>query len=263
MKPIGSQRGSQRFVRLLLALVLGVAAAVVALPAQAVDVYTTPGKHNHNGRLWNTECEMYSSNVERCRTDIWAYTVVLEGGRYVERAGWAFNNLTYKKSPRATWEAWSPLVTPGVHDVDGRLWKTECDTSWTGGNACRSMIFATVVEADGDSFKTTTKYVFNNIVHLSPVPCPVSQQLLRSGTNRSDAVIQGCERSAADTSWTAVDFSIAGADDEIVMATALFRLGSDGWIYKAHSGFASSGFCDWATAMKAPADLADHFPYCS
>ena len=187
----------RRLARVLLAAVIGLSGAAVATEANAQDdIYTTPGRHEYNGRLWNTTCEMYSSTVERCRTDIWAYTVELKDGRYAEKAGWAFNNLTYKRSPRATWNEWNALVTPGVHNVDGRLWKTECDTPWTGGNGCRSMIHATVIEKTDAGFRTVNKYVFNNIVHLSPVPCPVSQQLLRSGTNRSDAVIQGCERSA-------------------------------------------------------------------
>ena len=64
-----------------------------------VDVYITPGKHTVNGRQWSTTWA-YSSNVPRCRTEIWATQVAEKNGRYVTSNGWVFNNLTYKASPR-------------------------------------------------------------------------------------------------------------------------------------------------------------------
>lgn len=253
----------RRFARVLLAAVLGMAGAVVATDAQALDVYTTPGQHNHNGRLWKTECEPYSSTVDRCRTEIWAYTVELQNGRYVENAGWAFNNLTYKKSRRSTWQEWNPLVSPGTYEVDSRLWKTECDTQWTGNNACRSMIYATVIEKTAQGFRSVNKYVFNNIVHLTPISCPVSQQTLRTSTEQAGAVIQGCTRSASDPSWTAVDFVVPLGVDDNMMSTALFRSTASGWAYKAHSGLSATTFCGWVSQMGVPQDLAKHYPYCS
>ena len=254
-----------RMLRLVMVATLAMVAALAGTgTARAeVDVYTTAGQHTVNGRLWRTDCEMYSSSVERCRTEIWAYTVALEDGRYREKAGWAFNNLTYKKSPRAAWEVWNPLVTPGVHEIDGRMWKTECDTTWTGSNACRSQIYATIIEKTASGFRSVNKYVFNNIVHLRPVNCPVSQSAVRTGTKVAGAVIQGCERSAKDATWVAVDFAVTGEGDEAYLSTALLRQGGSGWVYRAHSGTNRVPFCDWAATMNVPSDLRDHFPYCT
>ena len=91
------------WLRLALATTMALGSAVVAPPASAapLDVYTTPGTHHHNGRVWRTACEKYSSSVERCRTEIEAPQVVYADGRFTERRGWAFNNLTYKPSPRS------------------------------------------------------------------------------------------------------------------------------------------------------------------
>src|SRR5690606_12303206 len=99
-------------------------------------------------------------------------------GRFVNKAQWAFNNLTYKNSPRSTWEEFNPLVTPGEHTVDGRRWKTECNTAWTGQNACRSQIWATVPELKNGRWQNVNKWVFNNIVHLTPINCPVTEKEL-------------------------------------------------------------------------------------
>ena len=111
------------------ALALTFAATGLAPQASAnFDVYTTEGTHTINGRQWRTACENYSTTVERCRTEIWANTITHEGGKYVEKAGWAFNNLTYKPSPRTKWAEWNTLVTPGEHNVDGRKMEDRGDT---------------------------------------------------------------------------------------------------------------------------------------
>src|SRR5690606_20558620 len=43
-------------------------------PNPQVDLYSTPGYHDVNGRRWFTICEPYSQTV-RCRTSIMATTV--------------------------------------------------------------------------------------------------------------------------------------------------------------------------------------------
>lgn len=147
------------------------AGMVVAQPARAdVNVYTTPGYHVVNGREWHTTCGPYSSNVDRCRAEIKATQTHYENGRYVTRTEYVFNNLTYLPAPRSVW-AGNPLATAGTFTIDGRQWKTECGTSWTGPNACRSFIWATVIEADrtssGTSYRRVSKWVFNNIVNFT------------------------------------------------------------------------------------------------
>lgn len=151
---------------------------VTAGPARAdVNVYTTPGYHTVNGRQWHTTCGPYSSVIDRCRADIWATQVQRVNGRYLSKTGWVFNNLTYLPAPRETWKG-NPLATPGTHTISGRQWKTECDTAWTGKNACRSFIWATVIEGtrttSGTTYRSVTKWVFNNIVLFSTSQTPSS-----------------------------------------------------------------------------------------
>ena len=159
------------WLRLALATTMALGPAVVAPPASAapLDVYTTPGTHHHNGRVWRTACEKYSSSVERCRTEIEATQVVYADGRFTERRGWAFNNLTYKPSPRSQWVG-NILATPGEHTVDGRRWKTECDTPWSGDGACRSSIWTDTFHRQGSGYVKSPTWVFNNIVHFRPEP---------------------------------------------------------------------------------------------
>ena len=162
----------KRVGRVFLAASLLATGLVATAPPAAkadFDVYTTPGTHNINGRQWRTTCGKYSSTVERCTTNIWATTVSYTGGRFVQSNGWVFNNLTYKPSPRATWKG-NPLATPGYHTIDGRRWYTECDTDWTGGNACRSLLEANIISRSGSSFRWEKKFIFNNIVRFTTAP---------------------------------------------------------------------------------------------
>ena len=152
--------------------VLGIVLGLIA-PQQAnadgSHVYTQPGQHHVNDRYWYTDCEMYSSNVVRCTTDIWATKPVLVNGRYQSQNGWVFNNLTYLPSARATWEG-NPLAETTEWTSDGRTWRTECNTETTGGNGCRSYIWTTLVQYVDGRFVTNTDWIFNNIVHFSAFP---------------------------------------------------------------------------------------------
>lgn len=171
------------------ALVAGVGIVVpVASPAQAApgdpvpasqDVYTTPGYHDVNGRRWHTTCEKYSTNVDRCRAEIWATQVKRVGASYQEVTGWFFNNLTYKPSPRQQWEG-NPLAANGVVNgklswtsTEGRQWKTECDTAETGRNGCRSYIMSkdiVVKTMTPRTYEQVDRWVFNNVVQFSVKP---------------------------------------------------------------------------------------------
>ncbi len=168
-------------LRLFLATALTATLAVAmqpTTPAAAVDVYTTPGPHFVNGREWHTTCGKYSTNVNRCRTDIKATTVTYEGGRYVQTTGFVFNNLTYLPAPRSTWKD-NPLGYTGKWTTeDGRQWRTECDTAVTGSNGCRTWVSATVIGVVKENPRTygrITKEIFNNIVQFSPPPPPPAE----------------------------------------------------------------------------------------
>lgn len=146
----------------------GIALAPNTVEANAaVDVYTTPGQHNVNGRLWKTKCEKYSSTVERCNTDIFASQVKKVNGKYEDTRGWVFNNLTYKPSNRNAWKGNPLSYNTSWTSKDNRKWKTECDTAKTGRNGCRSYILSTVpsLNKNGDvQFKS--QWVFNNMVRF-------------------------------------------------------------------------------------------------
>ncbi len=134
-------------------------------------VYTTAGSRTVNGRKWRTTCEDYSTTIVRCTATIWATTVTRVNGRFVQKNGWQFNNLTYLPSSRSQWRG-NPLATTGTFTSGGRQWKTSCGDSWTGPNGCRSFVMTDVIEAYKDSggnrkFRDARKWVFNNIVRFS------------------------------------------------------------------------------------------------
>lgn len=172
------------FKRLLVAAVTtvtGLAFAVVApqaAQAAGTDVYTTPGDHLVNGRYWNTECSMYSTNVVRCSTDIWADKVVKVGGSYVSHKGWVFNNLTYLSSAREQWAS-NPLgnTTNEWTASDGRKWRTECDTALTGRGGCRSYAQSDVVTEANGRFATRTQWQFNNMVQFASSSSPAVTEI--------------------------------------------------------------------------------------
>lgn len=135
------------------------------------DVYSVPGEHLVNGRRWRTECEPYSM-TQRCRTTILATQVQEVKGKFVVAQAWAFNNLTYLPSPRKGWKA-NPLGhTAAWTAIDGRKWRTECDTAVTGKNGCRSYTQARVITSTpkpggGYTYRWETKWIFNNMVRFS------------------------------------------------------------------------------------------------
>ena len=135
-----------------------------------IDIYSTPGYHDLNGRKWFTTCEKYSQTT-RCRTNIFATQVTQENGKFVSRNGWVFNNLTYLASPRSLWKN-NPLGNKGSWTAtDGRKWRTECDTPATGRNGCRSYAQAKVIgvapKGKGYTYEWSTQWVLNNIVRFS------------------------------------------------------------------------------------------------
>ena len=162
----------KRWVSTAIAIILTCAGLV--LPARsahaAVDVYTTPGYHDVNGRKWHTVCSPYSSTITRCRTEIWATRVTRVNGRYVPKTAWYFNNLTYVAAPRAAW-AGNNLGRHAFWTEGGRRWKTECDSATTGYNACRSYIWSSHVvakkTAKGWTYSTVNGWVINNMVRFT------------------------------------------------------------------------------------------------
>ncbi|MBB1510539.1 leucine-rich repeat domain-containing protein [Tessaracoccus sp. MC1756] len=185
--------GLRRLGALTASIVLAAAGmAMGSTPAQAtVDVYITPGTHTVNGRVWRTSCEPYSS-TERCRTEIQATVVKYEAGRFVPVNGWAFNNLTYKASPRSLWTG-NPIAANGKVEgtatwtsADGRQWRTECDTAVTGQGGCRSYIEASVIAKTAVGYEWRTQWLLNNMVRFSaPKPAAPTFDFIKDPALRS------------------------------------------------------------------------------
>ena len=260
------RRHPRHLIRLVAAIALSVGLLATGVQtSSALDVYTTPGKHQLNGRTWLTECAKYSSVVDRCTTRIWATTVSYDRktGTFSEKQAWAFNNLTYKKSARSAWVSFNPLVTPGEHTVSGRKWKTECDTAWTGSNGCRSQIWATVPEWKSGRWQNVNKWVFNNIVHVTPINCPVPQPQIRAMTGQKSIVTSACTVSKTNSKWLAANYVVTNPSGKLLMETAFFYKRSAGWGLEFKSNEGISNFCaELYRSSGAPLDLADAIPYC-
>ncbi|GAA4907600.1 hypothetical protein GCM10025789_28880 [Tessaracoccus lubricantis] len=147
----------------------------LSMDSKLFNVYVTPGTWDLNGRKWRTSCEPYSA-TDRCRTEIQATQILYQNGTFKRVDGWAFNNLTYKPSPRSLWKG-NPLGGNGTvgyagqwKAADGRQWRVECDTAASGRNGCRSYAMAKVAEptaAGAATYHVVDKWLFNNIVQFS------------------------------------------------------------------------------------------------
>lgn len=198
----------KRFLHLLLAGVVGATLAVAAAPSLAnaseADVYTTPGHHLESGRYWSTDCEMYSSSIVRCSTDIWATTYVNHEGSYYNHDAWTFNNLTYLPAPRAAWGN-NPLANDGSWTAaDGRKWRTECDTPATGSDGCRSYVMARMVVAQGSGHVVKDVEVLNNIIQfststLAPVTSVPAAATAPAGVPAASAFVPPVNTNPVDT----------------------------------------------------------------
>lgn len=173
----------KRALNIFLATIMGATLGLAVLPqeAQALEptVYNQPGDHFVNGRYWKTSCEMYSTVVVRCRTEIWATKVVEYKGNYYNHNGWVFNNLTYLPSGESQW-AGNPLALnkDPWYASDGRKWKTECNTPQTGQGGCRSFVWSSNVVSINGKFTRQSAWVFNNIVQFSTAILPPQTEIL-------------------------------------------------------------------------------------
>ena len=171
----------KRSLHIMLAVLMGAVFALVSTQSASAlqpTVYNQPGDHHVNGRYWKTTCDMYSSNVVRCTTNIWATKVVKANGTYYNHNGWVFNNMTYLPSSKASWGT-NPLAKPGSWTAkDGRQWKTECNNKTTGSNGCRSYARAKMVVKSGGKYVVKNDYVFNNIVQFSAKGVPAQTKIL-------------------------------------------------------------------------------------
>ncbi len=164
------------------AVIVAMASGVLVAHGDSTpSVYTTPGGQILNGRLWNTTCEKYSSDVMRCRANIWATTVTYKNGRYVQKTGWTFNNLSYLPAPRSSWVNNNLGRTNPAWTSAGRQWRTECDTAATGRGGCRSYMLvktvATVKSGAGNAYVNKDAWVFNNLVLFSSATVPAVSKI--------------------------------------------------------------------------------------
>ncbi|MDO5734973.1 MAG: hypothetical protein Q4P15_00700 [Propionibacteriaceae bacterium] len=68
------------------------------------------GSWKSGDRTWRTECDTAVTGSGGCRSYVWAKQVHSEGGRYVSKSDWVFNNIvlfsTSKVAPVTTVPAW-------------------------------------------------------------------------------------------------------------------------------------------------------------
>lgn len=162
----------KRWLNLLVAGAVGASMLAPSSQAEAtqpmkLDVYTQPGDHYSGGRYWRTSCEMYSSTVVRCRTDIYATKVERTNAGFTIRNDYVFNNLTYLPAPRSVWKNNNLARNASWRASDGRQWRTECDTSTTGRHGCRSYTLSTLPTYENGRYVMRQRWVFNNIVRFS------------------------------------------------------------------------------------------------
>lgn len=223
----------RRILHLMVATVMAITlGAAYAGDAKADDsrVYSQPGHHLVNGRYWKTSCEMYSTSVVRCQTDIWADTVVQHNGRWVNHEGWVFNSLTYLASDRDAWGA-NPLANTGQWTAeDGRQWRTECDTAATGRGACRSYSLATTVSAG--TFETSQQWVINNIVNFSTSTVPAVTEIPAAAPALDGVPVE--QDVAANAAQQVVDLALSKVGSAYRHAAA------------GPSAFDCSGLTSWA-----------------
>ena len=233
----------RRWISTVLAIVVTLSGLVFsAAPAQAaVDVYTTPGYHDVNGRKWHTTCSNYSPTITRGRTEIRATRITYTNGKFVSTTTWFFNNLTYVAAPRAAWIG-NNLGKHAYWTDNGRRWKTECDSAVTGYNACRSYIWSNYVEArktasGSYTYVLATGWVFNSMVRFStdyyvkysgsrhnsvPLPKGLTEGLI--SYTISGGAMYGIETATPSNQW--VDGIASGFGT--VQATGVFGSPSDG-----------------------------------
>ncbi|MDO5677118.1 MAG: D-glucuronyl C5-epimerase family protein [Propionibacteriaceae bacterium] len=60
----------------------------------------------------------------------------------------------------------NPYVEPGLHVVNGREWRTECEEYSSTVTRCRAEIKATQVQRVGGKYVEVTDWVFNNLTYL-------------------------------------------------------------------------------------------------
>ncbi|NHB83738.1 hypothetical protein G7085_00850 [Tessaracoccus sp. HDW20] len=80
------------------------------------------------------------------------------------------------------------------------------------------------------------------------------------GDRPGGTVVQSCERSKQNNTWTATDFVVTHPSGEQFYSTAFFRLSGGKWTYAAHAGASTSTICDWVSRANVPSDLRDHVP---
>ena len=163
----------REFLAIFATAIVTMASGVLVAQADSTPaVYNTPGGQISNGRLWDTSCEMYSSDVVRCRAQIWATQVQYRGGRYVSVTGWTFNNLSYLPSSRASWVENNLGQKNDRWNSGGRTWRTECDTATTGRGGCRSYVWTKQARLEGGRVVVRDAWVFNNLVLFASPTVP-------------------------------------------------------------------------------------------
>lgn len=91
-------------------------------------------------------------------------------------------------------------TNPGNHRVNGRDWRTRCESYSTTVDRCHTEIWGTQVRRVGNTFRTVTGWMFNNLTYLPSPPQPwVGNPLATPGTH---TVGSRQWRTQCNTQWT-------------------------------------------------------------
>lgn len=121
-------------------------------------------------------------------------------------------------------------VTEGTFTVNGRQWRTECDTATTGRGGCRTYIEATVIAKVGAGYQWRTQWTLNNIVRFGPSTPPAKPSLAFIKDANLRACVADALKGADPKTLTYLDCDDKGVATlaGVEQLTALQGLGAQG-----------------------------------
>lgn len=157
----------------LSAIVAGAPVSTRTWALTRTDIYTTPGTHTVGATRYRTACGNYTATIRRCRTDVYGLQVGSNSSGFYHFRGWRLVQYTHTTVTAGAWRG-SYLVSPGVHVVNGKLWRVECGTARSGARACVAdqwQSYISTVRNDGSGgYNWQVGWVFQMVLPFSTAP---------------------------------------------------------------------------------------------
>ena len=143
-------------------------------------------------------------------------------------------------------------TNPGTHQVNGRDWRTRCESYSSTVDRCRTEIWATQVRRQGNTYRAVTGWTFNNLTYLpSPRGPWAGNPLATPGTH---TVGSRTWRTQCDTEWT----GRGGCRTEILASVVERRGGRyvtvEKWVFNNIVHFTSGQAASHALLLDAPGE---------